>query len=288
MLNKFIWTFFVLLISLGAIFGQSFENNRQIRSGNKAFQQGDTLTAIQKYDEALIHDSKDYRASFNKAVVSKSMGNLDEAMSLYENISKQDIAKEERAAAFYNMGNIAFEKQELEKSLDHFKNCLRLTPEDQDARYNYFLVKKMLEQQQEQQQQNQDQNQENQDQQNEEQDQENQEQQNRQDQQENNQEENSDQQEENQENQEENGQEEQEQQGDKNQGEEGEEENRESQQNQEGREQEKGEQEGQVIQLSKEEAERLLEALENQEKEIQAKILRKKPKKSNKKPEKDW
>lgn len=268
-----------LIVNMTAHFGiaQIVDNNRLIRSGNKAFLEGDTTSAIETYNEALVNDHDDYRASFNKAVVSKSGSKFEEAEALYKSVAERELPVKDRAAAYYNLGNIAFEKQDFEKSLEHFKNCLRLTPQDPDAKYNYFLVKKILEQQEQQQQQNQDQ--ENQDQ----QEQEEQEQQN----QEQSQEENQDQQQQEQQNDQQDGENgEQEQQ----QSDQGEDQNEQQQQGSSGDQEENGEEEreGQVIKLSPEEAERLLETLENKEKEIQARILEKKPKKSNKSPEKDW
>ena len=68
------------------------------------------------------------------------------------------------------MGIIDQQKNNLEGALANFKSALKADPSNENARYNYELVKKLLEQQQEQQQ-NQDQDQENKDQQQKEQEQ---------------------------------------------------------------------------------------------------------------------
>ena len=70
--------------------------------------------------------------------------------------SDQDLA----SRAYYNLGNIAFEKEQYDQSIEMYKNCLRRNPNDDDARENLRLAQKKK-QQQEQQQQNQ-QNQDNQ------------------------------------------------------------------------------------------------------------------------------
>ena len=58
--------------------------------------------------------------------------------------------------AFYNLGNLAFNQQQYQQSIEHYKNALRRDPSDDKARENLRLAQKRLEQQN--QDQNQDQN----------------------------------------------------------------------------------------------------------------------------------
>ncbi len=73
---------------------------------------------------------------------------------------------DERAEAFYNLGNAQFSQQKYKEALESYKQSLRLAPADMEAKYNYAYTKKLLEDQQQngggnddQQDQNQDQNQ---------------------------------------------------------------------------------------------------------------------------------
>jgi hypothetical protein len=67
--------------------------------------------------------------------------------------------------AYYNLGNTFFKSNKLQESLQAYKHTLRLSPADEDARYNYLLAKDRLKQQQDQKKQDQqnkrDQNQQN-------------------------------------------------------------------------------------------------------------------------------
>ena len=65
------------------------------------------------------------------------------------------------AGVFHNLGDISMQSKEYAKSVEAFKQSLRLNPQDDETRYNLALAQKLLEDQQ-----NQDQDQ-NQDQQNE-------------------------------------------------------------------------------------------------------------------------
>ncbi len=151
--------------------------------------------------------------------------NFDGAAAAFNQAAEQAQSESDYARASYNAGNTAFQRQDLEAALAHYKNALLADPSNTDARYNFEFVKR-------QQQQNQEQNQENQDQ-NEENNEENQDDQ-QQDQQEQNQQEQSQQEQQNQEQ-----QEQQEQQPDAHQGE-----------------------------LTREQAERILQALEEDEQQL--------------------
>ena len=71
---------------------------------------------------------------------------------------------EDLVRASYNAGNAAYQTQQLEQSLEHYRRALLNDPSNQDAKFNYEFVKRQLEEQQQQQDQQQDQqDQENQD-----------------------------------------------------------------------------------------------------------------------------
>jgi tetratricopeptide (TPR) repeat protein len=68
------------------------------------------------------------------------------------------------SAAWYNLGNALYRRQQLEQSLEAYKQALRVNPNDADAKYN---LERVLEQMQEQEQQQEQQSDQSQDQQNE-------------------------------------------------------------------------------------------------------------------------
>ena len=63
----------------------------------------------------------------------------------------ESSSDEEKAKALYNQGNTHFKMGKMQESLDAYKKSLLLNPNDEDARFNYALVKKILQAQQEQQ-----------------------------------------------------------------------------------------------------------------------------------------
>ena len=224
--------------------------NRLKREAARAYKEGSYDLAVNKY--RTLVDSigvDDDRVLLNLSNAYYQQKDTTNAIPYYRQLLNSD-QNDIRSIANQQMGVISNDQQKHDKALAYFKEAIKSDPSNEDARYNYELVKKLLQDQQQQQQ-----NQENQDQQN--QDRKNQENKDQQDQQE---------QQQNQENQ------------DKNQEEQQDQEQQEKEQEQQQQQQEQGEekeenkeqqsaqpQEMEEMQISEEKARMILEAMKNNE-----------------------
>lgn len=135
------------------------------RRANKAYEKGDYAAAEQAYLEAIRDTPDDARLYFNLGNSLAQQGKFDEAVTAFEKFKDMSDSPEDRSKADYNIGNIFGNQEKWDKAAEQFRQSLRQNPEDPEAKYNYELANRLLqkqEQQQEQQQQ-QDQNQQNQD-----------------------------------------------------------------------------------------------------------------------------
>jgi tetratricopeptide (TPR) repeat protein len=243
---------FVGLFQVSEIMAQS--ENRFIRKGNKAFEASDYQKAEVEYRRALEKNDNSFKGEFNLGSVLYQQENFDEAAKTFSRISEQTNEAENKAGAYYNLGNSLMNKQEYEAAIEAYKNALRQNPDDFNSKYNLEYAMHQLKEQQkqeQQQQQNQDQQEDNKE------DQENQ----------NNQQQN--------ENKEDDQQQQQQQ------------DNQQQSDSQSGEQDQPQEQNAQ--QISKEDAERLLQALRDREKNTLDKIKREKLKNAKSvKSEKDW
>lgn len=259
----------VLLLLLTGGIG---DGSKEGRRANALYEQAQYEEAIRLYREGLAqHD-------FNAPGITHSrlMNNLGAALHKTEDYENAKAAFDraaamatedsDRARAHYNAGNNAFQTQELEAALEHYKNALLNDPSDLNAKFNYEFVKRQMEAQENQDQENQDQ--ENQDQEN--QDQENQDQENQD--QENQDEQQQDQEQQNQDEQQQDQQEQQDQQ--------------QQEQDQQSQDEREAQQEPDPNKLSPEQAQRILEALENEEEQLLRQIQ--KMDAPPRKVEKDW
>lgn len=148
------WMAILLLLSLPADIGRIARNNRLIKEAENAFLNKNYPLAIEKYklliDSLQVNDDK---VIMNLANAYFRNNDKENASEYYQRLLSSDDAKI-KAAANQQLGLLAYDKQELPQALDYFKKSLLADPENEDARYNYELVKKLNQQQQSQDQQN--------------------------------------------------------------------------------------------------------------------------------------
>ncbi|MCO5250821.1 MAG: tetratricopeptide repeat protein [Candidatus Kapabacteria bacterium] len=231
-----------------------------IREGNEKFKAKQFEEAEVKYRKAL-EVAPDYRATFNLGDALYKNEQYADAISKFSDIISQKPDKATTSNAYHNLGNAYYKSDDFEKSIAAYKNALKLNPQDNDTRHNLEMARRMLKQQQEQQQNKSD----------------------------------------NKDDKDEDGDKEQEKQdGDKDQNQQKQDEQQgkndqqkdEQQQNndgdgkeQQGQEQQKNQQNRQKSEISKEDAERILEALKNEELDVQKKVLKKQQRRPS---EKNW
>ncbi|MEM6846347.1 MAG: hypothetical protein AAF632_29330 [Bacteroidota bacterium] len=134
--------------------------NRLKKQAEDAYQRGDYTEAVQYYQ--LLVDSmevQDEVIRLNLAHAQLQAGDTTTAQQQYSqlmNAGDTDI----KSVAYQQLGNITTQQQQYDNALAMYKESLKANPANEDARYNYELVKKLKKEQEQQQQQNQDNNQE--------------------------------------------------------------------------------------------------------------------------------
>ena len=146
----------ILILSALSAFGQKAD----LRRGNREFKKKEYAKADISYRKALMQDTASVAAHYNLANNLYRQENFDEAAKQLDAV--QLTASEETFASdyYFNRGDVAVAKEDWQTAVNMFKEALRRSPEDLDAKENYLYARnKLQEQQQQQQQQNQDQNQ---------------------------------------------------------------------------------------------------------------------------------
>ncbi|QNL20747.1 hypothetical protein HZR84_01915 [Hyphobacterium sp. CCMP332] len=269
------------------------EFNKVKREAEFAYNDENYHLAVEKY--SYLIDSLNYQndaAKLNLAHSLYQMDEIDKAKTIYSDISNSKD-KEIKSIANQQLGVFESRGKNLQKSLDFFKKSLMANPSNEDARYNYELVKKKLEEEQNQENQDQDKKQDqdqNQDQKDQDQNQDQKDQKNQQQNKEQEQKEQEQKSEEDKKKEEQENKEEQKEQGQKDKEDEqkpepkeGEEQNPEEMKNQA----QPGEPNFEEKEISKEMAEMILQAMRNKELQYLQQIKRK-PQKPVNKDKPDW
>ena len=254
-LTKYILALVVFGLIQSAGFGQ--EANEFIEKGNKLYDEGKFGEAEVTYREAQETGADPFISGFNLGDALFKQERYEEAATAFQSLPNLTEDKEQKASAFHNLGNSFLKAEKFQESLDAYKQSLRNNPRDLETKYNYSYAKRMLQQQQEQeQQQDQDKDQDKKD-------EGKKDDQQKQDQQDQKQDEKKD--------------------------EEQKQDQEQQKQDQEQKEEEQKEQQPKEGEISKEDAERMLDALNQDEKKIRDRLEEQKVKKGVKgNIEKDW
>ncbi len=137
----------LVLATPGWAFAQA--GRADVEQGNRLYEEGRFAEAHERYLEAL-------RAAPGSPLIRFNDGN-----ALYQNQDYQRALDAYRAAidsgdpsllsdAWYNLGNALYREQQLDDSLDAYKQALRLAPGDTDAKHNLERVLEQMQQQEQQ------------------------------------------------------------------------------------------------------------------------------------------
>lgn len=127
------------------------------QSAERAYGRGDFPAAEEQYAQAAKAAPGDARLSFNLGAAAYRNGDFDGAAKAFEStLRTDDLALQQRA--YYDLGDASFRlgertlaKKDVEatighwkRSIDDYEGSLRLKPDDADARFNLELVKRRL------------------------------------------------------------------------------------------------------------------------------------------------
>lgn len=135
------------------------EPNNHITKGNSLYKDGKYGDAEVSYREGQTAGADAFISGFNLGDALFKQERYEEAAAAFQSLPQLTEDSDKKASAYHNLGNSFLKAQKYQESVDAFKQSLRNNPSDLDTKYNLAYAKRMLQQQQQQDQQKQDQNQ---------------------------------------------------------------------------------------------------------------------------------
>ena len=238
-----------ILISVGVSFAQHEKGD--IREGNRLFKSEKFEESEVAYRKALDAQNSSIPGNFNLGDALYRQEKFEEAGKLFSDVSNKNASREVIAQAYHNLGNSFLQDGKLDEGIEAYKNALRQNPVDMETKYNLAYAQNLKKQQEEQEKEQKQDKDQDQDQEKEKDQDKEQDKQDNQDQQ------------------------------DK-------EEDKKKQEQEQEQEQEQQQQQQQQPKISKEDAQRLLDALANDEKKTQKKVKLAKAKAKKVRTLKEW
>ena len=120
-----------------------------VDAGNRLYDEGRYEEAHEQYLEALREAPDSPIVPFNDGNALYRTEELQRAMESYRRAVESGDPRIE-AQAWYNLGNALYKQQQLEPALEAYKEALRRNPADTDAKHNFEVTLEQLQQQQQQ------------------------------------------------------------------------------------------------------------------------------------------
>ena len=168
-MKSYILTFILLFIMSGVSLADDTQSNSressenktertEIRRGNKEYKSNNYVGSEIDYRKALDSNPSSLTATYNLGNSLYKQGKYSDAIKEYEKVVMSETDDKKLSEAWHNLGNSYFMEKNLPKSIEAYKNSLRINPKDDEARYNLRMAQLLLEQNQQDQQQQQEQN----------------------------------------------------------------------------------------------------------------------------------
>jgi len=133
----------IIILLLLACTGAFAQEKALVKKGNQLYQQKKFKEASASYQQALQQNPAYAPGSFNLGNALIQQQQYDAARKVMTNAAKNSKDKQQQADANYNIGNTYMSEQKWAEAVEAYKQTLRKNPQDVDAKYNlsYALAK---------------------------------------------------------------------------------------------------------------------------------------------------
>ena len=121
--------------------------NDFVYEGNNLAEKEDFVTAEMAYRKAISEQSSSAIGNYNLANSYIKSDNLEEALFRLDEAAKKATSKDEKHKIYHNIGNVLMQNEKCEGAVEAYKNALRNNPSDEETRYNLAAAKDCAEKQ---------------------------------------------------------------------------------------------------------------------------------------------
>lgn len=143
---------YILIFTISFTFAQQEETQKELEKLNKKTNNlisdandlasnDDFISAEMEYRKAISNKPTSVAGTYNLGHQYYKKGNFDEALYRNQQAAKHATDKLEKHRAFHNIGNILMQEKKCKEAAEAFKNALRNNPLDEETRYNFVIAK---------------------------------------------------------------------------------------------------------------------------------------------------
>lgn len=146
-------SFFYIILFTGLFASQSVAQFGIDRwQADESVKKGLNEQALTRYKELLDKNVNDPELNFNAGNALYELKQYEPALQYYERALQYATHPKMKSDIQYNMANCLFRMNQIEKSADLYKQVMKKSPNDHDAKFNYEYLLKLMQKQNKQQQ----------------------------------------------------------------------------------------------------------------------------------------
>lgn len=112
--------------------------------GNKKLSEDNFIAAEADYRVAISESPENAAAPFNLGNAYYNNETYSEAFGRFKEAGETATTKTQKHNAYHNMGNVFMKRKDYAKAVEAYKEALRNDPADEETRYNLALAKELL------------------------------------------------------------------------------------------------------------------------------------------------
>ncbi|WP_227009104.1 tetratricopeptide repeat protein [Christiangramia fulva] len=150
--NKYNWILLFFIVFSANIFAQKEnpekikkQSNNYIARAQDALSENDFAHAEAAYRQAIAKDPSNSMAKYNMGNLYYTKEKAPSATDRLKQAAKVADSKEDKHRIYHNLGNTFMKQKNYQEAVNAFEDALRNDPTDDETRYNLALAKKMLE-----------------------------------------------------------------------------------------------------------------------------------------------
>ena len=151
-MKNLIWIFgiFILSLPLGYLKAQSVRSLNN--KGVDLYKEGKFADSEVNFKKGSMKEPKNFETNFNLGDAYYKQGRYDDAIKSYQSALTESESSEQKAKVYHNIGNSLLKDKKIKPSIEAYKNSLKLNPNDEETKYNLSYALSLLKNQNKQQQ----------------------------------------------------------------------------------------------------------------------------------------
>lgn len=138
---------FSLLIAAVAMPAQAQTEKKSVRRGNKAYAKQDYVESEVQYRKALEQNAHSIKGQYNLAAALYKQEKYEESAEANGAVNASGMSAANQSKLLYNQANSLFKQEKYQESVKLYKQAVKLNPNDMEARYNLSEALRKLQQQ---------------------------------------------------------------------------------------------------------------------------------------------